>query len=174
MDMSLNPKDSNLFASASLDKTIKIWHISTTKANSDYSLVGHQAGVNCLDYCHMADKPYLVSGGDDCTVKVWDYQTKQCIYTFESHEDDITSVAFHPDLPLIFSCGEDGLVNIWNSMTYKLENSLKYGLDRAWAIHCLKDSNYVAIGYDEATVVIKVGNENPVVGFNNGRAVWAK
>ena len=41
MDMSLNPKDSNLFASASLDKTIKIWHISTTKANSDYSLVGH-------------------------------------------------------------------------------------------------------------------------------------
>lgn len=116
----------------------------------------------------------MVSGGDDCTVKVWDYQTKQCIYTFESHEDDITSVAFHPDLPLIFSCGEDGLVNIWNSMTYKLENSLKYGLDRAWAIHCLKDSNYVAIGYDEATVVIKVGNENPVVGFNNGWAVWAK
>lgn len=38
----------------------------------------------------------------------------------------------------------------------------------------MKDSNYVAIGYDEATVVIKVGNENPVVSFNNGRAVWAK
>jgi len=73
MDMSLNPKDTNTFASASLDKTIKIWHISTSKANSHYSLVGHQAGVNCLDYCHMADRPYIVSGGDDCTVKVWDY-----------------------------------------------------------------------------------------------------
>jgi len=41
MDMSLNPKDTNTFASASLDKTIKIWHISTSKANSHYSLIGH-------------------------------------------------------------------------------------------------------------------------------------
>ncbi len=70
MDMSLNPKDLNTFASASLDKTIKIWAIGT---NSHYSLVGHTAGVNCVDYCHTGERPYLVSGGDDCTVKIWDY-----------------------------------------------------------------------------------------------------
>ena len=168
MDMSLNPKDTNTFASASLDKTIRIWTIGTTKANSNYSLVGHQAGVNCVDYCHLQDKPYLVSGGDDFSVKVWDYQTKQCLFTFESHEDDITSVCFHPELPLIFSSSEDGNVNIWNVNNFKLEKTLSYGLDRVWALHCPKESNYVAIGYDEATVVIKVGNETPVVSYNNG------
>lgn len=174
MDLSINPKDTNAFASASLDKTIKIWSSGTQKTNSHYTLVGHEAGVNCVDYCHMNDKPYLVSGGDDCLVKVWDYLTKQCIYTFKQHEDDITSVAFHPELPLIFSVAEDGICNIWNSATFKLEESLKYGLDRAWCVSTLKDSNYVAIGYDESTVVIKVGNENPTVSFNNGRAIWAK
>lgn len=171
MDLTLNPKDTNAFASASLDKTIKIWTIGT---NSHFSLNGHEAGVNCVDYCHMADKPYLVSGGDDCQVKIWDYLTKQCIFTFKNHEEDITSVSFHPELPLIFSCGEDGLVNIWNSATLKLEQSLKYGLERAWSVSCLKESNYVAIGYDDATVVVKVGSENPVVSFNNGRVLWAK
>ena len=174
MDLAFNPKDQQTFASASLDKTIKIWAVSTAKNTSHYSLLGHDSGVNCVDYCYMSDKPYLVSGGDDCLVKVWDYQTKQCIYTFEGHDDDVTAVSFHPELPLIFSTSEDGNVNVWNSHTYQKEEKLQYGLDRAWTMHALKDSNYVALGYDEATVVIKIGNENPVVSFQNGRVVWAK
>ena len=74
MQMALNPKDDNIFASASLDKTIKIWTISTspnTKAN--YSLVGHETGVNCLDFCREIDRPHIVSGADGGCVKIWDY-----------------------------------------------------------------------------------------------------
>jgi hypothetical protein len=32
-------------------------------------------------------------------------------------------------------------------------------------MHAVKDSNYVAFGMDEATVVIKVGKESPVASF---------
>lgn len=46
MQIVLNPKDVNTFASASLDKTVKIWGVSTTTKTANYSLVGHQAGVN--------------------------------------------------------------------------------------------------------------------------------
>jgi coatomer subunit beta' len=46
MQIVLNPKDPNTFASASLDKTVKIWTVSTTTKTANYSLVGHQAGVN--------------------------------------------------------------------------------------------------------------------------------
>ncbi len=83
MQVAINPKDTNMFASASLDKTIKIWTITTKKTNANYSLLGHQAGVNCLDFCLTYDRPHLVSGGDDGHVKVWDYQTKQCLFTFD-------------------------------------------------------------------------------------------
>lgn len=46
MQIVLNPKDPNTFASASLDKTIKIWGVSTTTTTANYSLTGHTAGVN--------------------------------------------------------------------------------------------------------------------------------
>ena len=52
MQLCINPKDTNMFASASLDRSIKIWTISTSKSNANFSLVGHQAGVNCVDFSH--------------------------------------------------------------------------------------------------------------------------
>lgn len=174
MQIVLNPKDVNTFASASLDKTVKIWNVSTTTKTANYSLLGHQAGVNCVDYSHTTDRPHLLSGGDDSMVKLWDYQTKQCLYTFDGHNDNISAVAFHPELPILISAGEDGKVNVWNSITFELETNLNYGLDRAWAIHAVKNSNYVALAYDEATVVIKIGKETPIVSFNNGRVLWGK
>lgn len=105
---------------------------------------------------------------------VWDYQTKQCIYTFDAHEDNISAVAFHPDLPLIISCAEDNQICVWNSMTYKQEKQLYFGFDRVWALHALKESNLIALGFDEGTVVIKIGKEAPNVDFRNGKVVWAK
>jgi hypothetical protein len=35
----------------------------------------------------------------------------------------------------------------------------------------LPSSNFVAIGFDEATVVIKIGNEIPLVSYSNGKVV---
>jgi len=96
------------------------------------------------------------------------------LFTFEGHEDNISAVAFHPELPILISAAEDGKVNVWNSITFVLETNINYGLDRAWAIHAIKNSNYVALAYDEATVVIKIGKETPIVSFNNGRVICAK
>lgn len=73
MGLALNPKDTNMLASASLDRTIKIWTLGTAKSNANFSLLGHEAGVNCVDFCHEHEKMHLVSGGDDGQVKVWDY-----------------------------------------------------------------------------------------------------
>ena len=76
MQLCINPKDTNMFASASLDRTVKIWAVSTAKSSANFSLVGHAAGVNCVDFSHDQERSHLVSGGDDGQVKVWDYQTK--------------------------------------------------------------------------------------------------
>ena len=47
-------------------------------------------------------------------------------------------------------------MKLWNSGTYRLENTLSYALERAWCIALRKTANEVAVGYDEGLVVIKV------------------
>lgn len=69
MQIVINPKDNNTFASASLDRTIKIWQLGSSQAN--FTLEGHEKGVNCVDYYHAGDKPYLMSGADDRQVSVF-------------------------------------------------------------------------------------------------------
>ncbi|KAJ3286524.1 Coatomer subunit beta', partial [Blyttiomyces sp. JEL0837] len=173
MQVTFNPKDSNTFASASLDRTVKVWSLGSSVPN--YTLEGHEKGVNCVDYYHGGDKPYLVSGADDKLVKVWDYQNKTCVQTLEGHTQNVSVVAFHPELPIIISGSEDGTVRIWHANTYRLENTLNYGMERAWAVGYLKGSNDVAFGYDEGTIVIKLGKEEPAVSMDNsGKIIWAK
>jgi len=37
-------------------------------------------------------------------------------------------------------------------------------MDRVWSIDCVKNnSNIIGIGFDEGTVVIKIGSDEPVV-----------
>ena len=176
MMVRINPRDTQTFASASLDRTIKVWGL--TAGTPHFSLEGagaHERGVNCIDYYPGGDKPYLLSGADDRTVKIWDYQTKACLQTLEGHSHNVSSVCFHPRLPLILSASEDGTVRLWHSTTYRPETTLNYGLERAWTLAPTRDANKLAIGYDEGTVVIKLGNERPVASLdtNTGKLVWA-
>ncbi|BBG99004.1 Coatomer, beta' subunit [Prunus dulcis] len=114
MQVAFNPKDTNTFASASLDGTIKIWNIGSPTA--EFTLDGHSKGV-------------------------WDIETKSCVQTLEGHEHNVTAVCVHAELPIIITVSEDGNIHIWNATTFWLENKLNYGLERVWAIGQLKGSN---------------------------------
>ncbi|KAJ2727192.1 Coatomer subunit beta' [Coemansia sp. Benny D115] len=173
MGLSINPKDTNTFASASLDKTIKVWSLGSPVPN--YTLEGHAKGVNTVDYYHGSDKPYLISGADDLVAKVWDYQNNSCVQTLEGHSQNVVTVAYHPTQPVILTGSEDGTCRVWNSSTYRLESTLNYGMDRVWAIGYSQHSNTVAIGHEEGVVVLSLGRDDPSVSMDtNGRIIWSK
>lgn len=173
MQVKFNPKDTNTFASGSLDRSIKVWGLGSSTHH--YTLDGHERGVNCIDYYPSGDKPYLLSGADDRTVKVWDYQTKSIVHSLDGHSHNVCAVLFHPKLPLIASASEDGTVRLWQSTTYRAETTLNYGMERAWALAATKESNTLACGFDEGCVVIELGSDNPVASMDTtGKVVWAK
>ncbi|KAG0379905.1 hypothetical protein BGX24_011069 [Mortierella sp. AD032] len=173
MTVTINPKDTNTFASACVDRTVKVWSLGSSVAN--FTLEGHEKGVNWVDYYYGGEKPYLVTAGDDQLVKIWDYQNKTCVQTLEGHTQNATFAVFHPELPIIISGSEDGSVKIWHANTYRLENTLNYGLNRAWAIAYRRSTNDVALGFDHGSVVIKLGREEPTVSMDNGgKIIWAK
>lgn len=174
MGMSINPKDTNTFASACLDRTVKIWNLGSPHAN--FTLEAHETkGVNHVDYYPAADKPYLLTTSDDKTVKVWDYTTKALIATLEGHTSNVSFACYHPELPVIISGSEDGTIKIWHANTYRLEQSLSYGLERAWCIAYQRGRQGVAMGFDDGAVVVKMGREEPAVSMDgSGKLIWAR
>ena len=82
---------------------------------------------------------------------------------------------YHPELPVIISGSEDGTVRIWNANTYRLEQSLNWGLERAWCVSYQKGKQGVAVGFDDGSVVVKLGREEPAVSMDNGgKIIYAK
>eukprot|EP00879_Flechtneria_rotunda_P019952 GHRR01020972.1.p1 GENE.GHRR01020972.1~~GHRR01020972.1.p1 ORF type:complete len:816 (+),score=351.64 GHRR01020972.1:464-2911(+) len=64
---------------------------------------------------------------------------------------------------------------MWHATTYRLENTLNYGMERVWAIGVLKGSNSVSFGFDEGVAVVKIGREEPVASMDNsGKIIWAR
>ena len=168
-----NPKDPNYFATASLDKTVRVWSLGQSTPN--FSLEGHTQGVNCVSYYTGSDQPYLLSGSDDQTIKLWDYQTKACVATLTGHTNNVAAVCFHPVIPVFVSASEDGTVRMWNNTTFRCETTLNYALERAWTLRTRPNKHELAIGFDEGSVVLKIGSDEPIISMDRvGKLVRAQ
>ncbi|KAI6042200.1 WD40-repeat-containing domain protein [Pisolithus marmoratus] len=174
MNIAFNPKDANTFASACLDRTVKMWSLGSPHPN--FTMDAHDKGVNYVDFYPGPDRPYIVTTGDDKTIKVWDYLSKSCVQTMEGHINNPSFAVFHPNLPIIISGSEDGTVKFWNSNTYRLENTLSYALERAWCVALRRDANEVAVGYDEGIVVIKclAGTNQRTAWIPSGKLIYTR
>jgi WD40 repeat protein len=96
--------DGQMLASASKDKTIKVWNFLANQES--HTLEGHGesswfGGVNSVAFSPNNKK--LASGSDDKTIKLWDLTTTQEILTFTGHEEKVYSVAFSPDGKILAS-----------------------------------------------------------------------
>jgi platelet-activating factor acetylhydrolase IB subunit alpha len=58
--------------------------------------------------------PYLVSGGRDKAVRVWDLASGLCLMAFTEHENWVRAVAFHPSGQYALSCSDDRSVRVFD------------------------------------------------------------
>jgi WD40 repeat protein len=81
-------------ASASRDKTIKIWDLSSGACLQ--TLEGHTDGATCVAFSQ--DSTQLASASFSSTVKIWDTNSGACLWTLEGHSSAVMSVSFlhHP------------------------------------------------------------------------------
>lgn len=166
MGVVFNPKDPSVFATASLDCSVKVWSINSPVPN--FQLEGHEDGVNCVDYYPGADKPYLLSGADDQTVRLWDYQTKACLQVFSYHTANVTAVLFHPTHPVLFTLAEDMEMKIIATDTHRLLLSVDHSrMNRGWSMAAKRYANVLVVGYDGGTVLYKVGEDKPVYSMDS-------
>ena len=65
------------YMSCSIILSVQVWQLGSP--NPNFTLEGHEKGVNCVDYYTGGDKPYIISGADDHIVKIWDYQVRSIL-----------------------------------------------------------------------------------------------
>jgi len=108
VDINFSP-NGQLIASASTDRTIKLWHPDGSLWKD---LKGHQGGVWSVQF--SPDSDLLVSGSEDNTIKLWN-RDGILLKTFNNaHQAAIMSVAFSPDGQTIASASLDGTIKLWN------------------------------------------------------------
>ncbi|ORY63378.1 sulfur controller 2 [Pseudomassariella vexata] len=84
--------DGDLVASGSMDQFIKVFNFKTQQS---FCLRGHDDWVNQVKLDGASRT--LLSASDDCTVKLWDLDTKSCIRTYTGHVGQVQQVLPLPD-----------------------------------------------------------------------------
>ena len=109
-----------------------------------------------IEFSQSSDKPFLISGGDDHFVKVWDYQNKICVHTLEGHSNNVTGVIFHGSLPLFLTASEDETLMIWSANSFKLIQTIKLRLERVWGLSMIHGTSLVGVAADLGSSVLQV------------------
>ena len=73
-------------------------------------LNGHKEPITCLKISY--DGRILVSGSEDCTLRVWELKTGHCYIILEGHTEIVLAVDISEDSSEIVSGGKDGVVRL--------------------------------------------------------------
>lgn len=106
--------DDRLFASASQDRTVKIW--SADEGETVAVLRGHRRAVWSVKFAPAAGR-MVATGSIDRTVKLWSLADYSCLRTLEGHTSSVQRVLWISGGSQVVSGGNDGLVKVWDART---------------------------------------------------------
>ncbi|KYK61545.1 small nucleolar ribonucleoprotein complex subunit [Drechmeria coniospora] len=161
----------HLFASASQDKTVKIWSVEEGEVQG--ILRGHKRGVWSVQFSPaklpalqgedgtMTAKGVILTGSGDKSIKLWNLSDYTCIRTYEGHSNSVLKVVWlglpetkeQSKRPILFaSAGGDGLVKVWDANSGEAECTLDNHEDRVWALAVQTETNTIVSGSGDSTV----------------------
>ncbi|CAG0891446.1 unnamed protein product [Cyprideis torosa] len=107
-DIQWSPSEATVFASCSVDKTIRIWDIRAPPA---------KACMITAPNCHEKDVNVISWNPKEPFIKLTSASSAACspVATFAHHQGPITTVEWHPTEPTIFAAGgADDQISLWD------------------------------------------------------------
>src|SRR5207244_2253217 len=104
--------DGRRLATASYDKTARIWDVSTGRL---IFKLEHTNGLQGVAF--SPDGRRLATGDLDGMVRMWDAREDDDTLTLRGHTDGVRSVAFTPDGQRLASTSADRTARVWDAHT---------------------------------------------------------
>jgi WD40 repeat protein len=137
--------DDQWLASASADRTIKLWNPHTGQCLR--TLHGHHSWVWSIAV--HPDGQRLASASYDHTIKLWDVQTGDCLQTWQGHNSSVLAIAFAPDGRTAVSGGYGQLIKRWDVETGQCLGTWQAHGNRVWAVAISADGRVATAGDDQ-------------------------
>ncbi|KAJ2711085.1 U3 small nucleolar RNA-associated protein 13 [Coemansia spiralis] len=142
--------DDKVFATASQDKTAKIWDVATGKQLG--TLQGHRRGVWSVAFS-PTDR-VVATASADRMIKLWSLSDGSCLKTFEGHTNSALCVQFLSAGMQLISTGSDGLVKLWNIKDTECVATLDKHENKIWALATQPGEAFIATGGADSTIHI--------------------
>jgi len=122
-----------LFVSGGDDYKIKVWNYQQKRCL--FNLTGHLDYIRCVcgsialpfrssmsDRVHCSlrtvqfhhEYPWILSASDDQTLRIWNWQSRQCLTVLTGHNHYVMCAQFHPKDDLILSASLDQTIRVWD------------------------------------------------------------
>lgn len=127
----------NRLASASGDGKMILWDIA--KGERLRTFDAHDRGLACIEFkvswkyrvswlpililCQQGD--VIISGSNDCKIKVWDASTGECLRTLAGHELLVRTLSYEPLSGRLVSGSYDRTIKVWDVKTGKMVREFK-------------------------------------------------
>jgi len=172
-DLQWSPTEETVFASCSVDRSIRIWDTRCKRKSMLTTADAHETDINVISWNRLVSY-LLVSGADDGSFKIWDmrnFKANAPAAHFKWHTGPISSVCWHPsdDSVLAVAAGDDQ-ISVWDMSVEadKDEAEVDFGETRRKVppqmlfLHHQKDPKEVKFHAQLPGVIVSTG----VDGFN--------
>lgn len=158
--------DSGVYLAIASDrKPIRIFHIDSGKLH--VTLTGHEGNVFSVEF--IANSNFLLSCGEDSTVRLWDAQTGAEISNFLMGRKHVSSIATSTDGQFFAASTLDGTAKVWN-LEGELLHALSSARPRLYSIYDIDfspDGRTVVMGYSDG--ICKIWNLSDGMASPSGR-----
>jgi WD40 repeat protein/methionine-rich copper-binding protein CopC len=144
--------DGSLIASASRDRTIRLWRVSdgvllrTLRGHTGFGF------VTVTSVVFSPDGSLIASASTDATIRLWRVSDGVLLRTLTGHAGFVTSVAFSPDGNLIASASTDATIRLWRVSDGVLLRTLTGHTNTVFSVAFSPDGSLIASASSDLTI----------------------
>ncbi|KAM7372061.1 hypothetical protein PAMP_009256 [Pampus punctatissimus] len=113
---------STLLATGGCDGTVKLWDV--VKQYCTHNLKGSSGVVHLVEFHPDISRLQLFTSSLDCSIRLWDLRSSQCVCVLQSHYSAVTSLSFSANGDTMISSGRDKICTVWDLKTQKAKRTV--------------------------------------------------